>query len=113
MAIEVIRALMLATHETGVTKIAVTVCEEVANYLNNKKRRELAKIEDLAGLTVQIYSQEGVTPDVSVQCGAGKAGGHQPGPFIMYITMSNRSAIGAPALGTDKDCRHFPRPLSR
>jgi hypothetical protein len=41
-----------------------------------------------------LFDQEGVTPDVSVQCGAGKAGGHQPGPFIMYITMSNRSAIG-------------------
>jgi hypothetical protein len=41
-----------------------------------------------------LFDQEGGTPDVSVQCGAAQAGGHQPGPFTMYITMSNRSAIG-------------------
>jgi ribonuclease E len=63
MAIEVIRALMLASHETGVAKIAVTVSEEVANYLNNKKRRELAKLEDDAKLVVQVYSQKGVAPE--------------------------------------------------
>jgi hypothetical protein len=41
-----------------------------------------------------LFDQEGATPDVSVQCGAAKAGGHEPAPFVMYITMSNRSAIG-------------------
>ncbi len=41
-----------------------------------------------------LFDQEGATPDVSVQCGAAKADGHQPAPFTMYITMSNRSAIG-------------------
>jgi hypothetical protein len=41
-----------------------------------------------------LFDQEGATPDVSAQCGAAKAGGNQPAPFVMYITMSNRSAIG-------------------
>jgi len=41
-----------------------------------------------------LFDQEGATPDVSVQCGAAKAAGSQRAPFVMYITMSNRSAIG-------------------
>jgi hypothetical protein len=41
-----------------------------------------------------LFDQEGATPDVSVQCGAGQAHGQKPAPFVMYITMSNRSAIG-------------------
>ena len=41
-----------------------------------------------------LFDQEGATPNVSVQCGATQAGGHQAAPFTMYITMSNRSAIG-------------------
>jgi hypothetical protein len=40
-----------------------------------------------------LFDQEGATPDVSVQCGA-QARGQKAGPFVMYITMSNRSAIG-------------------
>ena len=39
-----------------------------------------------------LFDQEDPTPDVSVQCGAAQAG--QAAPFVMYITMSNRSAIG-------------------
>jgi hypothetical protein len=39
-----------------------------------------------------LFDQEPATPDVSVQCGAAQAG--HDAPFIMYITMSNRSAIG-------------------
>lgn len=63
MAIEVIRALMLASQEPGIAKISVTVAEEVANYLNNRKRRELARLEDLANIVVQVYSQKGVAPE--------------------------------------------------
>ena len=44
-----------------------------------------------------LYDQEGSTPDVSVQCGAAQAGGRQPAPFTMYITMSNRTDIGGTA----------------
>ena len=46
MAIEVVRKLLLRTHLEQVSKVTVTVEDEVASYLNNKKRRELAKIED-------------------------------------------------------------------
>ncbi|MBL9090353.1 MAG: Rne/Rng family ribonuclease, partial [Planctomycetaceae bacterium] len=69
MAIEVIRALMLASQEDGVSRVSVTVADEVAHYLNNRKRRELAKLEDEAGLTVQVFSREGVAPEhLAIQC---------------------------------------------
>jgi ribonuclease E len=69
MAIEVIRALMLASQEPGVAKIAVTVADDVANYLNNRKRRELSKLEDEINLVIQIISKEGVAPEyLYIQC---------------------------------------------
>jgi ribonuclease E len=63
MAIEVVRMLILASQQEDASKVAVTVADEVATYLNNKKRRELAKIEDDAGISVQIYGREGVPPE--------------------------------------------------
>jgi ribonuclease E len=69
MAIEVIRTLMLASQEPGIAKMSVTVSEEVANYLNNKKRRELARLEDDANIVVQVLSQKGVAPEhLTLQC---------------------------------------------
>jgi ribonuclease E len=69
MAIEVIRAINLASQEDGVSRISVTVNDEVANYLNNKKRRELATLEDEASITVQVLSQKGAAPEhLAIQC---------------------------------------------
>ncbi len=63
MAIEVVRKLLLRTHLEQVSKVTVTVEEEVALYLNNKKRRELAKIEDENTVQIQIVSGEGLSPE--------------------------------------------------
>ena len=69
MAIEVVRMLILASQQEESAKVAVTVADEVATYLNNKKRRELAKIEDDARISVQIYGREGVPPEhLVVEC---------------------------------------------
>jgi ribonuclease E len=69
MAIEVVRTLILASQQEDVARVAVTVSDEVSTYLNNKKRRELAKIEDDAGISVQIYGREGVPPEhLVVEC---------------------------------------------
>ena len=46
MAIEVMRLLILAAQREDVARISVTVYDEVATYLNNKKRREIARLED-------------------------------------------------------------------
>src|SRR6202022_1071098 len=46
MGTEVIRLLILAVQREDITKVSITVAEEVATYLNNKKRREMARLED-------------------------------------------------------------------
>jgi len=69
MAIEAIRALILASQRSEVASVAITVDSDVAEYLNNKKRRELARLEDEADLTVQIISDKGVAPEhLEVEC---------------------------------------------
>ncbi len=44
MAIEVIRSLMLAGQNPQVSRVTIRVNDRVAAYLNNRKRRELARI---------------------------------------------------------------------
>jgi ribonuclease E len=63
MAIEVVRKLLLRSHLEQVAKITVTVEDEVANYLNNKKRRELAKIEDSNNVQILVLGGEGLSPE--------------------------------------------------
>ena len=69
MAIEVVRELILASHLDGIARVTVTVCEEVATYLNNKKRRELSKLEDGANITVQVFGSEAAPPEhLLIEC---------------------------------------------
>ena len=69
MAIEVVRVLILASHLEGLARVAVTVAEEVATYLNNKKRRELSKLEDDAGILVQVFGSESASPEhLLIEC---------------------------------------------
>ena len=63
MAIEVVRLLILATQHEDVAKVTVTVADDVATYLNNKKRRELSRLEDENKISVQIFGVEGVSPE--------------------------------------------------
>ena len=58
MSIDVMRLMALATDRGDIRRIIVTVRPEVAAFLNNRKRAELAQIEAASGL--QIYIQ----PDV-------------------------------------------------
>jgi ribonuclease E len=45
------------------------VADDVATYLNNKKRRELSKLEDENNISVQIFGVEGVSPEhLVVEC---------------------------------------------
>ena len=69
MAIEVVRLLILATQHEDVARLTVTGADEVATYLNNKKRRELSRLEDENSISVQIFGQEGVSPEhLTVEC---------------------------------------------
>ena len=63
MAIEVVRKLMLARREDRVVRVSVHVNDEVAAYLNNRKRKELAELEDMGKMTVQIYGSESAFPE--------------------------------------------------
>jgi ribonuclease E len=63
MAIEVVRKLISRSHSPQVARITVTVEEEVANYLNNKKRRELVRLEQENNVEVQVISGEGLSPE--------------------------------------------------
>jgi ribonuclease E len=69
MSIEVIRMLMLASQQPKIGTVTVRVHEAVAAYLNNKKRREVARLEDLAQMTVQILGSEAVYPEhLTLEC---------------------------------------------
>ena len=63
MAIEVVRLLLLARHDERIAKVTIYVAEEVASYLNNKKRRELASIEEHGRMTVHILGSENFSPE--------------------------------------------------
>ncbi len=63
MAIEVMRKLQMRSHVEQVAKIVVTVEEEVATYLNNKKRRDLVAMEMENKVEVVVVSGEGLSPE--------------------------------------------------
>ncbi len=69
MAIEVARKLQLVTANKQVSRVVVTVEEEVANYLNNKKRRDLVQLEAENNVEIQIISGEGLSPEfLKIDC---------------------------------------------
>lgn len=63
MSIEVIRMLALASRNEHIQRITVRVNDEVAAYLNNKKRREIMQMEETGEMTVQILGSEGLFPE--------------------------------------------------
>jgi len=63
MAIEVVRLIMLANQHRDVRKVVIRVHENVETYLNNKKRRELAELEDAGDMDVQIFGNETFYPE--------------------------------------------------
>lgn len=69
MSIEVIRMLMLAQEDNRVSRVSIRVNDEVAAYLNNKKRRELASLEERGTMTVQIFGSETSFPEhLAMEC---------------------------------------------
>lgn len=69
MAIEVVRMLMLASQQPGAARVTVKVNDEVASYLNNKKRKEITRLEDEGGLIVQILGSENLFPEhLEIDC---------------------------------------------
>jgi len=70
MAIEVVRLLLLACQHPDAVRVTVTVASDVAEYLNNRKRRVLAQLEEDGGIGIGIVDAgEGVSPEhLDVDC---------------------------------------------
>jgi ribonuclease E len=69
MAIEVVRMLALASQQPKISRVTVRVNDEVATYLNNKKRREIMQLEDQAKMLVQVLGSESHFPEhLEIEC---------------------------------------------
>jgi ribonuclease E len=64
LSIDAMRLIQLAAHRApAIASIQVGVHMDVAHYLLNKRRKELAALEERGKLEVQITGQMGVSPD--------------------------------------------------
>ena len=63
MSIEVIRVLMVASHNPHIQRVSVRVNDKVAAYLNNRKRREITQLEEEGSMNVQILGTENSFPE--------------------------------------------------
>jgi ribonuclease E len=63
MSIDVMRMLQLAAHRDHVHHVEIRVAEDVANYLLNKKRREIARLEESGSIQVQIRGSAAAPPE--------------------------------------------------
>ena len=83
MAIEVTRILMLASQHPGVARINVRVNENVAAYLNNRKRRELIQLEESSGVAILILGSDSQFPEfLEIDC-RDKDNGIVTVPFVL------------------------------
>jgi ribonuclease E len=65
----VVRKLIMCAQAPQVARISVTVEEEVATILNNKKRRDLVQLEQDNNVEVQVLSGEGLSPEfLKIDC---------------------------------------------
>ncbi|MBY0525005.1 MAG: Rne/Rng family ribonuclease [Gemmataceae bacterium] len=63
MSIDVMRMLQLAAHRENIHRIQIKVAEDVANYLLNKKRKEIARLEEAGEVQVIVAGQMSVSPE--------------------------------------------------
>jgi ribonuclease E len=69
VAIEVVRTLMTTASREDVNEVAVDIHERVANYLNNRKRREITDIEERCQVAISINARTDVGPEhLSIRC---------------------------------------------
>jgi len=63
MSLEVMRLIQLASCRDSIARIHVGVPESVAEFLLNRKRRELAKLEESGTFTIHIRAVHNVSPE--------------------------------------------------
>ena len=69
MSLDVFRSLVLVSQYPNISKIRVTLAEEVVEYLNNKKRLELAAIERDGNVSIVITGKDNLWPEhLEIEC---------------------------------------------
>ena len=69
MSIDVMRLLALAAHRDDIRRVNISVSAAVATYLNNRKRREIARIESEANMTIHLRGEENVPAEhLQIDC---------------------------------------------
>jgi ribonuclease E len=69
MAIDVMRLLALATHRDEIRRVVISVSSNVAAYLSNRKRKEIARIEQECQMAIQIGFQENFAAEhLQIEC---------------------------------------------
>ena len=69
MAIDVVRLLIVASQRDSIAKVTLTVSADVADYLNNRKRHELAKLEEAGEMAIQVIGVDNAPPEhLIVEC---------------------------------------------
>ena len=63
VAIEVMRLLQSALSRENVSRVVIEVHDRVANFLNNRKRRDLTKHEVDANVTITIQARNDISPE--------------------------------------------------
>jgi len=63
MAIEVMRMLQLSVTREDISRLTITVHDEVATWINNRKRREIAQFEDVSRVELHIVGQDTASPE--------------------------------------------------
>ncbi len=63
LAIEVMRLLLTNSSKEGISHITVDIPEKVANYLSNRKRREITQIEERDDIIISINARTDVGPE--------------------------------------------------
>ena len=54
---------MTYAHKAEVRRISIEIHERVANYLNNRKRKEITGIEESSNVTISINARTDVGPE--------------------------------------------------
>jgi len=69
MAIDVVRLLILASQREPIANVTLRVSDEVADFLNNRKRHDLARLEEEGEMAIQVVGVEGAAPEhLVVEC---------------------------------------------
>jgi ribonuclease E len=115
LAIEVMRLLQLAAHRTPTIQLVqVTVNPDAAGYLLNKRRKDIAALEERGKLEVTVAGQPGLSPD-AMQVRCFDHNGNEVRLVPPALPKMSAGRIPREERGRDRgrgrDDRRYPQPL--